>query len=137
MSKVIKPSSVLFEQIALQFAAIYFEAAMSTGFKNVDKHGRKKYKDARHFARLNVEKFVLKAVEYCMDMLNRPDIAKEMKDTIFEALQDRINDPSNKFVEDSLPEIDPRFWKATKPPDPIVINTKKVDDDTTKTVLHK
>lgn len=95
----IKPSHILIEQTALEFAAVYYEAGRSTGLTS-------KFKDARAFAKANWPKFIPRVVDHFLDMLNNPKYNKHVKDTIFEALMERHNDPTLNAVNPALPDID-------------------------------
>lgn len=90
--------SHIIEDTALQFAAIYYEAGRSTGLTS-------KYKNAREFAKNNVEKFVPKVVQHFIEILNNPTFPKDAKEEIFQALMERHNDPTLK-TGNELPDID-------------------------------
>lgn len=105
MKKLIKPNSDLIERVAANFAAEWFEAAAATPGMNMERH---KYKnDPRRFARLNLEKFIPQAISVLIGMLGRPDVALEMKEEIYSALQDRNNDASNVISTEieALPDM--------------------------------
>lgn len=88
MNKVFKPSNILFERIAGEMAAVFYEVGRSQGMTS-------KYKNARLYAKHNLEKFLPKAIELCIDMLGRSDISDDMKEMIYDELQERVNDPTN------------------------------------------
>jgi hypothetical protein len=130
--KVYKPSNILFEKVATELAATWYEIGRSQGLKS-------KWKDARSYARANLEKFLPKAIEYCIDMLGRADINDDMKEMIYNELQERVNDPTNitstqinglpdidiKKVLDSLPVAPAPISQALTPRSkPINISTK-------------
>lgn len=81
-----RPSSTVIEKTAIELAAVYYEAGRSTGLTS-------KYKSPRAFARHNFERFIPKAVELLMSMLDRPDIADLMKNEIYSAILERANAP--------------------------------------------
>lgn len=116
MKKIEKPSSILIEKTAVEFAAVFYEAGRSSGLTS-------KYKDARAYARTNFVKFVPKVVNYFLDLLNKPYIPADQKKIIFEALQERMNDPD---VDDkALPEIDMKKILPKQEPKPVIINSLK------------
>lgn len=79
------PRSLLIEKTALEMAAVYYEAGRNTGMTS-------KHKDARSFAKANVEKFIPIAVSTLLDMLGMPHIPQHQKDEIYEAIMERTND---------------------------------------------
>jgi len=121
--KIQNPSSILFETVAGQLAATFYEVGRSQGMTSV-------HKNARAYARANIEKFLPKAIEYCIDMLARPDINEEMKQMIYDALQERANDPSNITSTDvrGLPALDIKKLLDNLPAAPISQQLKKVRD---------
>ena len=82
---LITPQSLLIEKTALELAAVFYEAGRSSGLHS-------KHKDARAFAKANVEKFIPKAVELLMDMLGSPSTPSDQKDMIYDAVMERTND---------------------------------------------
>jgi hypothetical protein len=106
MNKILKPNSILIEKVAGELAATWFEAAGNTPGFNM--HHKKYKNDPRRFARANLEKFIPQAIEILLGMLNRPDIALEMKEEIYDCLIDRVNDPRNVTSADmtGIPDID-------------------------------
>jgi len=108
--KIVNLSSILFETVAGQLAATFYEVGRGQGMTSV-------HKNARAYARANIEKFLPKAIEYCIDMLARPDISQEMKEIIFDALQERVNDPTNVTSTDikGLPAMDIKKLLANLP----------------------
>lgn len=104
MKKIVSPSSVLIERTALEFAAVFYEIGRSQGLKS-------KYKTPRHYAAANLEKFVPHVIKSFLDMLNNPLVSQSQKDDIWEAIKERLNDPTamslaNASVGHSLPDID-------------------------------
>src|ERR1019366_8615513 len=111
MKKVEKPCEILFEQVAGQLAATFYEVGRGQGMTS-------KYKTARAYAKANLEKFLPKAIEYCIDILARPDISAEMKEMIYDALSERVNDPNNITSTDikGLPDLDIKKLLDNLPP---------------------
>lgn len=101
MKKVTKPHEILFEHIAGQFAAIFYETGRSQGMTSV-------HKTAKAYAAANLEKFLPRAIDHCMTLLDRADIPLEAKELIYDALTERVNDKSNVTSTDikGLPDID-------------------------------
>jgi len=83
---VVEPHHLLIEKTALELAATFYEAGRSSGLTS-------KHKDARKFAKANVEKFIPKAVELLTDMLGNPSLPADQKDMIYNAIMERTNDP--------------------------------------------
>ena len=94
------PSSVLIEVVAGTLCATWYEIGRSQGLKS-------KYKTTKAYVNANVEKFIPKAIEHLIDQLNNPFISHENKELIYDALSDRVNDPSNITSSDirGLPSI--------------------------------
>lgn len=92
--QLVTPQSLLIEKTALEFAAVYYEAGRNTGLKS-------KHKDARAFAKANVEKFIPLAVSTLLDMLGSPSVPQAQKDMIYDAVMERTNDPelSNNTIK--------------------------------------
>jgi hypothetical protein len=82
---LITPQSLLIEKTALELAAVFYEAGRNSGLQS-------KHKDARAFAKANVEKFIPKAVDLLMDILARPGTPQDQKDMIYDAFMERTND---------------------------------------------
>jgi hypothetical protein len=81
---ILGPKHTVFERTAAELAAVFYEAGRSSGMTS-------KHKNARSWARANFEKFIPKAIELCVSMLSRPDIADLMKQEIYDALMERNN----------------------------------------------
>lgn len=96
MKKIVAPSSVLIETTALELATIFYEAGRSSGLKS-------KHKNARLFAKHNLEKFIPKAVDLLLEILSRDTTPEDQKKIIFEALMERHNDPE---LNEVLPNLD-------------------------------
>jgi hypothetical protein len=113
-SKIIEPHSILIEETALKFAATYYEVGRSQGLVS-------KFKNARAFARANVERFIPLAVQTLMDMLSNPATPESQKQMIYDAFIERTNDKelSNSgigaFKNDTpfLPELPKLYDKPT------------------------
>jgi len=112
--KIIEPHSILIEETALKFAAAYYEVGRSQGLTS-------KFKNARAFAKANVERFIPMAVQTLMDMLSNPSTPETQKEMIYQAFTERANDPdlSNSgigaFKNDTpyLPELPKLYDKVT------------------------
>ncbi len=109
-SKLLKPRDILIEKVAGELAATYFEAAQNTPQMNTL---RKKYRnDPRRYARMNLERWIPKAVETLISCLQSPRLSIEAKEEIYNAIADRVNDPDNLTSDDiinnggMLPKID-------------------------------
>jgi hypothetical protein len=88
----VKPTNVLIEQTALNLAAVFYEACRRSGLTS-------KHKNARAFAKANLEKFIPKAVDLLLDILGKTDPPEIMKADIHEALTERVNDPElNQYM---------------------------------------
>ena len=91
--RLLKPRDILIEKVAGELAATWFEAAQNTPEMNTL---RKKYRnDPRRYARMNLEKFIPKAVETLISCLQSPRLSVEAKEEIYNAILDRTNDPEN------------------------------------------
>lgn len=84
-NKLVTPQSLLIEKTALELAATFWEVGKSQGLTS-------KHKNARSYAKANVEKFIPKAVETLMDMISSGAIPEDQKDLIYEAFMERTND---------------------------------------------
>lgn len=117
--KLITPQSVLIEQTALQMAAVFWEAGRSSGMPS-------KYKNARAFARAKLTTFIPKAVQHLIEMISNQATPKEMKDLIYEAIMERVNDPDLSNCGIKAFEV-PIEYKSDKhiAPAPLIINTKQ------------
>lgn len=111
---IVTPQSLLIEQTALSMAASYYEVGRSQGLTS-------KFKNARAFAKANVERFIPMAVQTLMDMLSNPSTPETQKEMIYQAFTERANDPdlSNSgigaFKNDTpyLPELPKLYDKVT------------------------
>ncbi len=103
VNQLVTPQSLLIEKTALEFAAVYYEAGRSAGLTS-------KYKDARAFAKANVEKFIPLAVDHLMTMISSDSLPADQKELIYDAFMERTNDQglSNsglKAFENNIPFI--------------------------------
>lgn len=104
MKKVISPSSILIEKTAVNFAAEFYDIGRKQGLTS-------KYKTQKHYAMANFEKFVPHAVVHLRELLLKDSTPDEMRMLIFDAFQERINDPeanalAQSSADHSLPDID-------------------------------
>lgn len=116
-NQVVAPHSLLIEKTALELAATYYEVGRSQGLTS-------KFKNARAFAKANVEKYIPIAVKLLMDMIGSPAVPQDQKDMIYDALMERSNDPDLSDIGipafiNNTPYTSDRVEKV----EPIVINT--------------
>lgn len=115
--------NVLIEQTAGELAAIFYEAARSSGLKS-------KHKNARNYAKTNLEKFIPKAVELLLSMLQMNHISDVLKNEIYEALIERANDPDLEVLNQtekkpySIPDF-PEYMFNKQNKSPPIIATKR------------
>lgn len=108
VNQLITPQSTLIEKVALEFAAVFYEAGRASGMTS-------KHNDARSYARAYVERFIPLAVDHLMTMIGHPSIPPDQKDLIYDAFMERVNDkelsniglPIFKNDLDFIPD-----WKA-------------------------
>lgn len=99
MSQILSaPKSNLIEHVAGQLAATWYEIGRGQGMKS-------KWPTARLYAKNNIEKFIPKAIEHLIEILNNPTFPDLAKQEIYEALMERHNDPTLKR-DGELPDID-------------------------------
>jgi hypothetical protein len=110
--KIVEPKINLIEQTAADLCAQFYEVGRSQGLTS-------KHKTHKDYVAHNIEKFIPIALSYLMDMLNRPDISVEMKDTIYEAIIERNSDPS-------LNIFNQKYEVAEKKVGPLIIETPKI-----------
>lgn len=84
--------NVLIEKTAGELAACVYEELRSAGMPS-------KYKNARAYARKNLEIYIPAAVKTLIEMLGRNDISAHMKEEIYEALLERANDPKLAIID--------------------------------------
>lgn len=116
-NQVVAPHSLLIEKTALELAATYYEVGRSQGLTS-------KFKNARAFAKANVEKYIPMAVKFLMDMLGSPSVPQDQKDMIYDALMERSNDPDLSDIGipafiNNTPFTSDRVEKV----EPIIVNT--------------
>jgi len=127
LKKIVTPASMLFERIAGELAGTFYNIGRSQGMTS-------KYKTDRAYARANIEKFLPKAIDYCIDMLARPDISNEMKELIYDALSERVNEPAN-ITSTQLPELDMKKLIDNLPPIPQLLKPVREKPINIKTAL--
>lgn len=99
MSKIAPvPKHFLLFETAGSLAATWYEIGRSQGLKS-------RWPTARLYAKNNLEKFVPKAIEYFLTMLNNPTFPDIAKKEIYDALMEAHNDPT-LTSGDELPDID-------------------------------
>ena len=84
-NELVTPQSLLIEKTALELAATWYEIGRSQGLTS-------KWKDAKSYAKANVEKFIPNAVDLLMDMIGSGAIPEDEKQLIYEAFMERTND---------------------------------------------
>lgn len=97
--KITTPRHKLIEKTAGEIAAAFYEQGRSLGLKS-------KFKNARAYARANLEKFVPKATEILIGMLGRNDISEVMKKEIYEAVLERAHDPDLAILDRKPDHVD-------------------------------
>lgn len=98
--KLSGPKYTVIEQVAGELAGTWYEIGRGQGLTS-------KWKTPKLYARANFEKFIPKAVEYLLSMLGRSDIAPLMKEEIYQAIMERVNDPELKqIMPNIIPDID-------------------------------
>lgn len=110
--KIQEPRHHLIEKTAAALATAWYEVGRSQGLKSV-------HKNARLYANHNLEKFIPRAIEHLIDILGNPDFPKNAKDEIYDALIERVNDPTNITSTEvmNLPMIDiKKLLDMTAPP---------------------
>lgn len=139
MIKIVDPSTFIVEKTAGEMAAVFYEAARSSGLEKIKLQGQiinlKKYKNnPRNFARVHLEKFIPAAVHALTEILSRPETSVEQKDIIYNALMERVNDPDLDMMAKTagdLPEFEQTvlYKSDQEKPKPVIINTPKIDFD--------
>ena len=86
------PESTVIEKVALEFAAVFYDAARSSGSTSK--------LTQRVWARKNFQKFIPPATKHLISMLGRSDIADLMKQEIHQALLERVNDPEVTMLDE-------------------------------------
>ncbi len=86
--KLAIPANPLIYKTALQYAAVFYDAGRSSGLTS-------EYKTPEEFAKRYVERFLPMVIKNFVEMLKpQSGITKHMRDTIYEALMDPVNDPN-------------------------------------------
>lgn len=101
MAKIIKPINPLIFKTALEFAAVFYEAGRSSGLKS-------KHKDAKSYAKANLEKFIPRVIQTFIQMLKpTSNMTEHQRQEIYHALVDPINDPDlmSGGKKNGLPDI--------------------------------
>jgi hypothetical protein len=124
---LITPQSLLIEKTALELAAVFYEAGRSSGLTS-------KHKDARAFAKANVEKFIPKAVELLMDILAKDSTPQDQRDLIYEAFLERTNDKELSNIGIPVFKNDIPYLPDNKP---AIYDKRTIDDMTTATNLFE
>jgi len=125
MKKIVAPESEIIEQTALELACVFFEAGRSSGLTS-------KHKDARAYAKANLEVFLPKAIEYLVSMLGNPQFDPKAKELIYKAIMERTNDESMRTLFPSETENDAHLNNFELPKDfmethfPELFDKKKV-----------
>lgn len=105
MSKIYTPNSLIIEKIAAEFATIFYEVGRSQGLQS-------KHKNAKSYAKDNLEKFTPLAIKHLISMLSpTSNCSPEMREEIYDCLISRANDPSNI----TLPDINIKKILANMP----------------------
>lgn len=87
MTKIIQPLDPLIYKVAGEMAAVMYEAGRSSGMTS-------KHKNARAYAKANLEKFVPLAIKHLIELLKPTSNCTEyMRQQIHAALTNPINDP--------------------------------------------
>lgn len=115
--KIQAPSSHLIEKTAFEMAGAVYEEGRSRGLTS-------RFKDARSYARHYFPHYIPKAVDILLSMLGRDDLPEAMKEEIYEALQERKNDPRMQGLTEEVVQ----HFKSDEPAKPIVINTKSTKE---------
>jgi len=109
--KTVIPKYTVIEKTAGELAACFYEAGRSSGLTS-------KHKNARAYAKANIERFIPKAVEILTTMLGQNNIADLAKQEIYEALMERANAPGLEILNEPVPQFKlPESWTP-------VINSK-------------
>jgi hypothetical protein len=112
----------LFERVAGELAGTFYESCRSEGMPS-------EFKSAKAFARAKFLTFLPKAIELCLDMLHRPDIHQEMKDTILQAYLERANEPYLDAIDPhrmNMKAIEKMLPKGNKNDLPVIFNSTKI-----------
>lgn len=127
--KLIKPMNPLIWNTTAEFAAVWFEAALSSGL------ARGKYvgsgdRPIRMFVKDHIEKFLPMTISILIDMLKpTSNCTPHMREEIYHALMDPVNDPDlmdlgkskpksehEKMIEQAIKDFDKRAIKGPTEP---------------------
>lgn len=113
------PKHDVIELTAARLAGEWYNIGRAQGMTS-------KYKSDVKYAKAMFEKFVPKAVEHLTAMLGMPTVSEHMKNEIYEAILERVNDPELQAVHkiETLPDIDIKKLLDITPLPPIKIETK-------------
>lgn len=134
--KLVEPHSILIEQTAGEMAAVFFEAARSSGMGIITLQGERidlrKYKNnPSRFARAHLEKFIPAATHSLIEVMSKPDTPEPAKQIIYDAIMERINDEHTNAIgaQAGLVEFTntPLYTPDNDKPKPVVVNTTKID----------
>jgi hypothetical protein len=82
-----KPKSKpLIEKVAGELAGVWYEIGRGQGMTS-------KWKTPRAYAKANIEKFIPLALKHLLEMLSNPTTPDLMKQEIYDAIMERVNDP--------------------------------------------
>ena len=134
--KLKDPSDVIIEKTAGSMAAIFFEAARSSGMGIITLQGQKidlrKFKNnPRDFARRHLEKFIPAAVHALTEILSRDSTPEDQRQIIYNALMERVNDPDIDMMAKTaqMPEFEQTvlYKSDQEKPKPVIVNTPAID----------
>ncbi len=98
MNKSKVPIDPLIFQTAADFAAVWVDAAFSSGLKRGKYVGRGD-KPVKMFVADHIEKFIPLAISILIEMLKpTSNCSKEMRDRIYTALMNPVNDPDMMII---------------------------------------
>ena len=136
--KLKDPSDVIIEKTSGEFAALFYDAARSSGLKVINLQGKPinllRYKSPRDFARRHIEAFIPAAVHALNEIMCNPNTPEEQRQVIYNALMERINDPDIDMMAKTagnMPEFEQTvlYKSDQEKPKPVIINTLKIDFD--------
>lgn len=127
--KLVKPMNPLIWNTTAEFAAVWFEAALSSGLERGKYVGRGD-KPIRMFVQDHIEKFLPMTISILIEMLKpTSNCTPHMREEIYEALMDPVNDPElmdigrnttkseqEKMLERSIKDYDKRAIKGPVQP---------------------
>ena len=132
------PSDVIIEKTAGEMAAVFWDAARSSGMTVIKLQGQAinllRYKSPRDFARRHIEKFIPAAVHALTEILSRPETPVEQKEVIYQAIMERVNDPDLDMMAKTAGDL-PAFEQTVlyksdqEKPKPVIVNTPAINFD--------